>query len=404
MTQTARVELRSDNGPPKGSQWLFVLICCAPLLALRASMLFMPLALYDYIYYWASGHLFLTGGHPYSEAAMRAIVLSYGGNPAWAVMTFCPPWGMPIAGIMAILPFHSARSMWFAVSLVLDCFSTLGLWIYFGGKKRTVWIAFLIAATFIPMGGAEYVCQITPLMLASLTAFLLLLKSERNFAAGLVLLGFGFKPHLLFLVLLAILFWMVKTRTWTMFVGALLSYGAAIATAQFYNPNSLDYLHNTVGTALNVSCGLGGALRVVFGAQHVWLQFLPCLLGLAWFFYYWARHGKRWNWQVHLPLLLVVSVSTSPYCWNHDFILIMPALIALAVRGAHRSITVAVAYLVMQTIAFALGLPAVWASAAGVLWIAVYFLAKANAAPSESHNPLPYIRPNQTQEPQGAQR
>ena len=383
MKQTVAGEGGADQGPAKGLQWLFVLICCAPLLALRASMLFRTLALYDFIFYWASGYLFLTGGHPYSEAAMRAIVVSYGGNPAWPVMTFCPPWGMPLIGVMAILPFHLAQTAWFAVSLLLDCFSSLGLWIYFGGKKRKAWIAILIAATFIPMGGAEFVCQITPLMLASLTAFLLLLKSERNFAAGLVLLGFGFKPHLLYLVFLAVLFWIVKTRAWTMAAGAALSYGTALAAAQFYNPNSLDYLHNTVGTALNVSCGLGGALRIVFGAQHVWLQFLPCLLGVAWFLYYWTTHQQRWNWQAHLPLLLVVSVSTSPYCWNHDFILIMPALIAVAVHGAFRSIAVAIAYLVVQAITFALGLPAVWASAAGILWIVFYCIAKVIATHGE---------------------
>ena len=168
-----------------------------------------------------------------------------------------------------------------------------------------------------------------------------------------------------------------------MLAGALLSYGVAIAVAVFHNPNSIDYLHNTVGTALKVSCGLGGALRSVFGEQHVWLQFLPCCAGAVWFLWYWIKKEKQWEWQSHLPLLLIVSVSTSPYCWNHDFILILPALIAVAVHGAFRSITVAVAYLVVQAIAFALGLPAVWASAAGILWVVFYFIAKAKATPGE---------------------
>jgi len=402
MTETVGLQPGFTNESAKRSQWLFVLICCAPLLALRAVMLATPQALYDFIFYWTSGHLFLTGGHPYSEAAMRDLVVSYGGNPAWPVMTFCPPWGMPMIGIMAILPFHLAQTVWFAVSLVLDCFSTLGLWIYFGGEKRKAWIAILIAVTFIPMGGAEFVGQITPLMLASLTAFLLLLRSQRNFAAGLVLLGFGFKPHLLYLVFLAALFWIVKTRAWTMAAGAALSYGAATAVAQLYNPNSLDYLHNTIGSALKVSCGLGGALRSVFGTEHVWLQFLPCLLGVAWFLYYWGKHRRRWNWQVHLPLILLVSVSTSPYCWNHDFILILPALMAVAVPGAYRSISVAVAYLVVQAIAFGLGLDPAWTSAAGVLWIAVYCIAKAKEKPGEIGRGLDSALSSQTREASGA--
>jgi hypothetical protein len=387
MTKTVGVEPGSPRHPAKDPakdlSWLFVLICCAPLFVLRISILLTPRPLYDFIFYWASGHLFLTGGHPYSEVAMRAIVLSYGGNPAWPVMTFCPPWGMPVAGIMAILPFHLTQKIWFAASLVLDCFSTLGLWIYFGGETRKAWIAVLVAGTFIPMGGAEFVGQITPLMLASLTAFLLLLKSEQRFSAGLVLLGVGFKPHLLYLVFLALLFWIVKTRAWTVFAGAFLSYGIAIAAAWVYNPHSLDYLHNTIGTALNVSCGLGGALRSIFGVQHLWLQFLPCCLGVAWFLYYWARIQREWSWREHLPLVLLVSVSTSPYCWNHDFILILPALIVVSVHGAFRSPSIALAYLAVQVTAFAIGLPPAWASAAGILWIVFYCFAKARITSGE---------------------
>jgi hypothetical protein len=99
--------------------------------------------------------------------------------------------------------------------------------------------------------------------------------------------------------------------------------------------------------------------------------------------YYWIEHQRQWNWHAHLPLLLIVSVCSSPYCWNHDFILILPALIALGVQGSFRSISVAAAYLVVQATAFALGLPPAWASTAGTLWIAVYLIAKTKASPRE---------------------
>jgi hypothetical protein len=372
-------ELRPETPPKKiRTPWIVLLVCVAPLIALQATLLFTQKAIYDFIFYWAAGQLFLSGGHPYTESAMRSIVLAHGGNPAWPVMTFCPPWGMPFIAIITILPFRTAQALWFGISLSLSGLSAIGLWLYFGGESRKLWVAFLIAATFIPLGGAELVGQITPLMLASLTAFLLLIRGRQNFAAGLVLIGLGFKPHLLYLVFLAILFWMIKTRAWNMVAGAVVSYGAALATAQLYNPNSLDYLHNTLGTALNVSCGIGGALRSIFGLQHVWLQFLPCLLGTLWFLYYWSTHQRKWDWQVHLPLVLLVSVSTSPYCWNHDFILILPALMAVAVRGAYRFVSIALAYLATQAIAFGVGLPPAWASTASLLWIGIFLLAKFN--------------------------
>jgi hypothetical protein len=42
-------------------------------------------------------------------------------------------------------------------------------------------------------------------------------------------------------------------------------------------------------------------------------------------------------WRQHLPLLLLISLASSPYLWFHDFSLALPAFVALAARGAWRS-------------------------------------------------------------------
>jgi len=279
---------------------------------------------------------------------------------------------------MAYPSFRAAQMAWFAVSLVLNALSAVGLWHYFGGQKTKSWIALLVCATFIPMASAELMGQITPVLLACLTAFLLLIRSQRHFLAGIVLLGLGFKPHLLYLLFLAIVLWVVQQRGWKVLLGAALSYGAATAAAFFLNPNSADYLRHTVGAAIETSSGVGGALRSLFGMQHQGLQFLPCLFGLAWFIPYWIKHQRSWDWQTHLPLLLIISVASSPYCWYHDFILILPALIWLAVRGAYRSVDALAAYFGVQAIIIlAFGLSAAWMCAASLLWIAFYFVAQA---------------------------
>jgi len=239
----------------------------------------------------------------------------------------------------------------------------------------------------VPMGFAEWQGQITPLILACLTAFLLLLRSERHFLAGMCLLGFGLKPQLLYLVSLAILLWIVKKRAWTMVAGATLAYGTATVAALFGNRNSFDYFRNAYGAAVDTSCGLGGALRTVFGVQYVWLQFLPCLFGLAWFIGYWIRHQKQWDWQRHLPLLLLISICSSPYYWFHDFILILPMVVALAVRGSFRSTYTVVAYVVVQLIIFAALLPPIWMCAASILWLPFYFIADAAANSTAKTSP-----------------
>ena len=372
-------DLAPDTAPAlrqSGVPWVPLACFCLPLLLFRAFMFSLWLPQGDFITYWAAGHLFLTHADPFSPAATFVIEKSYGWTLPRPYVTFCPPWALPIMSAMALLPFRAAHALWLAISLMLNTISALALWSYFGGARSKAWIAIPVCLTFLPMGGAEINGQITPLILLSLTGFLWLIRREQNFAAGFLLIGLGPKPHLLFLVALAILFWTVQRRTWALLLGSLVSYSAATAFAVLYNPASLGYLHKTYGAAMDISCGIGGVLRSVFGLQHLWLQFLPSAIGAAWFLFYWRKHRHHWNWQEHLPLLLIVSVCTSPYCWYHDFILILPAMIALAVRAAYRSAPALFGYLLVQAIIIVtVQWSVAWMCVFSLLWIPLYRLA-----------------------------
>jgi hypothetical protein len=360
------------------ASWTLLALLCLPLLAYRIFLFTLSSPQGDFITYWAAGHLFLTHGDPYSASATFAIEHTYGWTLPQPYVTFCPPWTLPIQSLMALLPFQTAKTLWFGLSLLLNAFSALAFWHYFGGAKDKSWIALLVCLTFLPMGGAELLGQITPLILASLAAFLSLIKSRQSFLAGIAIYGFGPKPHLLYLVGLGILFWIVKTRAWPILAGAVLVYGTATAAAILYNPQALGYFHATFGAAINISCGIGGALRSVFGLQYTWLQFLPSAIGALWFLSYWRQHHRHWTWQTHLPLLLIVSVCTSPYCWYHDFILILPALVALAVAGAYRRPALLGAYLATQAIVIlTVQWSVAWMCVASLLWIPLYTVAEA---------------------------
>ena len=73
-----------------------------------------------------------------------------------------------------------------------------------------------------------------------------------------------------------------------------------------------------------------------------------------------------------------MSVSTSPYYWNHDFTLILPAVMLLAVSGAFDKMMATAAYFLVQVLVFAIGLNPAWASAASALWAVLFCLAKSN--------------------------
>jgi hypothetical protein len=59
----------------------------------------------------------------------------------------------------------------------------------------------------------------------------------------------------------------------------------------------------------------------------MWIQFLPALLGVVWGIWYFRRNRQNWDWQIHGPLLLLVSLFVSPYSWFFDEIILLPAIL-----------------------------------------------------------------------------
>ena len=278
---------------------------CLELLRLRVLLLLAPLPINDFLVYWASGRLFLTGANPYSVPAIFAIERSIGWPFTHPMSLLYPPWSFPFVALFGVFSFHTAQYAWLAVSLALEAISAVALWRYFGGEKSKQWIALVLFATFLPIGSAEQMGQITPLILAGLTAFLFLLRRQRYLLAGACLLTLGLKPHLIYLVLLALLLWTIQTRRWSLALSAIFFYASSTIAAIAFNRNVLDCFHGTVHDAVDISCGVGGALRSIFGMQHTWLQFLPTAIGTAWFAHYWIRNRRGWTWK---------SISRC-FCW-----------------------------------------------------------------------------------------
>jgi hypothetical protein len=228
--------------------------------------------------------------------------------------------------------------------------------------------------------------QITPLMLAGVTGFLVALRHRRYMLAGACLLLFGLKPHLLYLVLAAILLWSIQKKKWSVpITPALCAVGISLAAIAF-NRNVLGYFHETLQAAVDTPCGVGGALRAIFGVQHVWLQFLPSAAGAAWFAWYWMRHRAAWTWEERLPLLLLVSIGTAPYFGAHDFMLGLPAMVALAVQvGRARAWVLAgAAYLLVQIIIMNTddGSTKAWIASVSLLWVVLYQAVTVLCAPA----------------------
>ena len=353
------------------------ILICLTLVRQRAILLFSPLPLHDFVIYWASGRLFLFGSNPYSATAIFAMERSVGWPYAQPFVLLYPPWALPFVAMVGALPFQTARYVWLAASMVLETVSAVALWRYFGGEKKKQWMAIALVLTFLPAGAAEHMGQITPLILAGLTAFLFSLRRKHYLLAGVCFLALALKPHLLYLVIFAIVLWAIQARKWLLGISAILTIASATVGAILFNHNLLGFFHGTAQAALDISCGVGGVLRSIFGMQHTWLQLLPTVVGTAWFAFYWKRHRHGWTWEEHLPLVLLVALGTSPYSWADDYVLALPALAALAVRMARTRtdwLVPSALYLVVQIVIFTEAelLSKAWMATASLLWLVLY--------------------------------
>jgi hypothetical protein len=282
--------------------------------------------------------------------------------------------------------------------MLTEASCAVALWRYFGGERKKQWMAIALVLTSFPSGAAERMGQITPLMLGALTAFLLLARSRRDFLAGVCLIGLGMKPHLLYLVVLAILLWTARSRRWKIAIGMGTIYALATAVALLFDPPALDYFHGTTQAALDTICGVGGALRSIFGMQYAWLQFVPTVVGTVWFAVYWSRHRKTWQWEEHVPMLVLVSLVTAPYAWNHDYVLTLPAFVALTVTLSKTRtdwMLPCTFYLVLQVAIFnEIELfSKAWAAASGVLWLVFYLAVQRYFGSTRQTGALPLAAP-----------
>ncbi len=368
-----------SQGRDYGRLFLFFLLC-APLALVTVHDLANGNDIQsDFTIYWAAGRLLLQHQNPYSAAATYAVEKAQGWR--WEYWPFhYPPWSLWLIIIFGKFSLYTARTAWFALSLVLMVLSAFGLWRYFGGEKRQWWVPALLLLTFVPFGAVEHMGQITPLMLVSLTSFLLLERAGYQFLAGISLLGMSFKPQLLWLVFIAIALWAMKNKNVRFLCGAALSLTIAWLVALAFDPKALHFVQDSYGETMGISCGVGGALRLWFGVDHRWLQYVPCVGGAGWFLWYWEKNVHEWEWSRHIPLLGLVSLLSSPYFWYHDIVLVLPTFVAVAARGGYRSILVVGMWFLIQ---MSIVIPQVYSyqaslqSVLSLLWVGFWFLSTA---------------------------
>lgn len=287
----------------------------------------------DFVEYWSASRLLLDGGNPYSPEELLNLQQSVGWPWAAPLIMWNPPWTFPLTLPFAMVSFSLGQFAWLLVHLLITLISTQRLARLYGNSSGTCRIEWLVALSFVPTVFVIIIGQISPMVLAGLAGFLVLESQGKRLLAGAALALVSIKPHLLYLFWLALCLWLCREGYWRMVLGALTGFLIFALIPLYFDRNIYDQyfelfaLDEILQPFDQATPTLRNVFPLLLGRGDRWLQGLPTVIGIVWLLYYWRRHKLHWQWFEELPLVLLVSVTTSFFAWTYDHVVLLPALI-----------------------------------------------------------------------------
>jgi len=292
-----------------------------------------PTGVRDFVEYWSASRLLLNGDNPYAPDELLQLQRSVGWDSGAALIMWNPPWTLPFTLPFGLLSFNLGQFAWLCSQLLLVLICTQALAHLYGGRSTSCRIEWCVALSFVPTVFVLIIGQISPLVLAGITGFLVLERRGKWLAAGAMLAVVAIKPHLLYLFWLALFLWICRYRRWQVLFGAVMAFLiVALLPVYFDRHIYRQYfdLYNLPGIVKPFDWPaptLRNIFPLLFDHSDRWLESLPTLAGLAWLGYYWRKHQAQWQWRETLPVVLLVSVTTSFFAWTYDQVVLLPALI-----------------------------------------------------------------------------
>ena len=198
-------------------------------------------------------------------------------------------------------------------------------------------------------------------LLTGIVGFLYFEKARNDWAAGISLYLLAIKPHLAFLFWIALCLWILERKRWTILKSAMLSIVVATVLPLFLNP---ALIAQSLRVKANlppfdwVTPTLGTLLRIVFGPEKVFLQWLPTFAMSIGLVFYWRAKKKDWSWSEQLPLLIALGLITTIYSWASDLVLLLPLLIQILLTLSQnlgvKTILYLLVYMMLNCTAFAM--------------------------------------------------
>jgi hypothetical protein len=323
-----------ETNPPVRS-WLFLLVLAVPatgltLLGISQHVSPATASLEDFVEYWGAGRLNARGENPYDPQVLYCQEKEVSPHLTNAIMMWNPPWALSLVMPFAEMPASLGHGLWLLAQLILLLVCADWIWRYYGGARRDRWLALLVTLSFAPTFFLLHMGQISALILLGVVGFLHFEKRGQWMWAGAVAALVTIKPHVIYLFGAALVLWTMHRRRWTLVVGGALALGLLTVIPLAFNPQVLRQYREVMAAdpPQMLSPTIGSLLRLGFGLDKLWLQFVPGLFGLSWLLCHWIRHRHHWVWAEQTPLLLFASFLTTSYgAWPFDLVvLLIPVL------------------------------------------------------------------------------
>ncbi len=288
----------------------------------------------DYVEYWSSGRLNLTGGNPYDPAQMLLIERSVGWKDPGPLMMLNPPWILPLAMFLGIFDYNFSHFIWFILQICIIGVCSMLLWRIYSGPQRSAWISWMLLFTFGPILHTLKTGQVTILILLGIVGFLYFVERKSDLLAGAFASLVFIKPQLVYLFILAIILWSISSHRYRVLLGMCTATIVSLAVVSLINPHVISqYIVLVRFYPLNfwLTSTLGTFIRQIIDTNKFYLQFIPLIAGLIWFLVYWQKRGKTLDWSSQLPLIVLVSLTTTPYAWTTDYSVIIIGVIQISV-------------------------------------------------------------------------
>ncbi|MGA8441550.1 MAG: glycosyltransferase family 87 protein [Candidatus Sulfotelmatobacter sp.] len=313
----------------------------------------------DFVAYWTAAHEVVEGHDPYAAGPVLARERQFGFAQPKPLIMRNPPWAVPVIVPLGLLAGSAAQGLWLVAGVIAVLVATRWLWGVYQTKGESRWTPGLATAVFLPVAVALAIGQISPLVLLGIAGFLHFEKHQKLGRAGAFLYLIALKPHLVFLLWIALLFWSIrKSQGRTLVAFGFVTLLASVIAVALDHAIFAQYigLLTRGGVLAELSPTLGGLLRLWL-AQHHWVQAVPAVLALIWFLFRWRRARDGWQWREEMPILLLVSLLTTSYSWFFDQIVLLPCVFQAAewLTTSRRSMSVGVAILYVCMNAIVLG-------------------------------------------------